>query len=121
MRRWPAKERGERDELEKTKKAVGEAKKKMTILEKRLEASMKRGVPIVAAIVLKAVYKHAVGIPQQGESPENQDTRGEGSVFPTVRGDSQETRTARDGYLQSVWGGLNVGKPSLDRTAGRIR
>ena len=72
-----AKERGEKDELEDTKKAVGEAKKRMTILEKRLEAAMKRNVPIVAAIVLKAVYKHAVGIPQQDESPENQDTRGE--------------------------------------------
>jgi len=32
---------------------------------------MKRNIPIVAAIVLKAVYKQAVGIPQQGESPEN--------------------------------------------------
>jgi len=30
-----AKERGERDELEETKKALGEAKKKMTILEKK--------------------------------------------------------------------------------------
>ena len=45
-------------------------------------------------------------------------------MFPRIlgpggapRGDCQEPRTGRDGYLQSVRGGLSAGRPSLGRTA----